>query len=319
MLSSRADLSIADVGREQISYADVVEASLRLGGRVKRTGLRTVGESGPKVKCENRQRSGSFKFRGAVNALEVLTPSAVVTASSGNHALALAYAAKASPTVVTVTAVMQCSAPIHKQQVARCAGIEVLLVDGDVDDRNAFAASVASERGAVLIPSSDHAAVISGQGTVVLEILDQDPDVEWIFVPVGGGGLAAGAILAAAQRPGVRIIGVEPDGADDASRSFREKRRIRTENARTICDGVRHVELAELARPIIMGGIFDIVTVPDEAVMAAQAILQSVGVSAEPTGALAYAGALFAGRRNSVAIVTGGNTAERLTQLKARV
>lgn len=300
-------------GPPPVTRRDVVDAASRLENRVVRTPLVAFEGIAPKLKCEGLQFTGSFKYRGALNAIEVLEPSSVVTASSGNHALALAHA---TPPGTPLTVVMQSTAPQHKQRMARAAGIRVQLIDGDVSARDMLAERLALETGATLISSSDHRAVIAGQGTVALEILQQDEDLEWIFVPVGGGGLAAGSILAVENCGRVRIVGVEPEGADDASRSFITGVRTAVTDVRTICDGVRHTELADLPRPIIMAGIHDIVTVSDDEVRSAQCLLHRLGVAAESTGALAFAGALRDQRRNAVAVVSGGNDAFPASHLR---
>ncbi len=269
----------------------------------RRTRVASTPDKHIRLKCENEQVSGSFKYRGAVNALRCCRRQPIVTASSGNHALALAEAIE-RPDQLTV--VMQHTASPHKKQLLRQRGVDVVTCDGSTSDRNRVARELASARGAHMIPSSDHPAVIAGQATVAAEISEQCPESQYIFVPVGGGGLAAGCVteLTGSQ---IGVIGVEPSGAADAQLSLLIGQRVRLDDVVTICDGVRHASLGDLTYPIIAEGIEDIVVVEDADVIEAQRALAAIGIVAEPTGALAYAGALRHTRPASVAVISGGN------------
>ncbi len=296
--------SVSPVTEGELSRAAVDDAMTRIASRVALTPLSRSDQFGVLLKCEHLQVGGSFKFRGAANAVSAIGPERIVTASSGNHAISLALVA---PHGVPVTAVMQRSAPLHKRRLAAAVGVEIMLCHGDHQARDEMARTVAEQRGADLIPSSDHVAVMAGQGTVLDEIMRQDPTVEVVFVPLGGGGLAAGAIVAARRYPHVRVIGVQPTGADAAARSRSAGRRVQIAGTDTICDGVRHREVSRLAWDVIAGGIADIVTVTDVDVVRSQRRLRADGYIVEPTGALALAGALRHPQARTAVVLSGGN------------
>ena len=263
------------------------------------------------LKPENQQPTGSFKIRGATNAIAELKPASVITHSSGNHGAALAFAAKAAG--IPCTVVMPDAAPDIKVDAVRALDAEVIIVPPD--QRTSTAERLAASRGATLVPPFDHRHIIAGQGTIGLEILSELPDVDVILVPVGGGGMISGVATAVkALRPNARIIGVEPELAADAQESLQRDRLIAwpTEKTyRTVADGVR-TGLSPLTFAHVRNLVDDIVTVSDEEILRTVAVLaKDVPLVAEPTGALTTAAYLF--RRGwmppgkTVAVVSGGN------------
>lgn len=267
------------------------------------------------LKCENLQRAGAFKFRGAWNMLGALEPAVrsrgVVCWSSGNHAQAVALAARLHgiPAVV----VMPSDAPAPKLAATRAYGAEVVHHDRLGLEREELAARVARERGLAQVPPFDHPDVVAGQGTAAAELLESHGPLDAVLVPVGGAGLLSGTGLAAAvDGRGTRVIGVEPAGADDAARSFASGRLERVEHPDTICDGARPKVISELTLGLIRRYAADVVTIADaEVVRAMRFLWERVKLVVEPTGALAVA-ALLSGRvrlpgaRVGV-IVSGGN------------
>ncbi len=215
---------------ETVTFSDVQSAVERLAGQAHRTPVvtsRTFDQvAGCRVffKCENLQRAGAFKFRGAYNALSQLTPEqrrrGVVAFSSGNHAQGLALAAKVLG--IPATVVMPSDAPQIKTEATRGYGAEIVLYERLTGDREAIARQLADERGLTVIPPFDHPHIIAGQGTAALELFQDVPDLDVLITPVGGGGLISGCATAAkAMRPGVRVMGVETEPANDAWQSLR--------------------------------------------------------------------------------------------------
>lgn len=291
-----------------LTRSDVEVAHREMHNAAIRTPLLSLPLTGIFLKAESAQRSGSFKFRGAFNALRYHEPTRVVTGSSGNHGIALALGA--AERGVPCTVFMTAGSSTYKQdQITHQGGI-VVLCDGDNEHRDALARGFAHESGATFISSHNDRAIIVGQGTVALEVLSQLPRATDIYVPVGAGGLLAGVCLAT-QGGAVRIVGVEPAGADAFARSLVGGDRIRLDAADTICDGVRAAEPGELAFETAAPLVDRIVVVSDDQVTAALSRLAAVGLRSEITGALALAGALADPRRgnHAVAVVTGGNTA----------
>jgi threonine dehydratase len=304
------------------TYDDVVAAAERLRGIAHRTPVltsHTVDErAGARVflKCENFQRMGAFKFRGAYNALARLTADerrrGVITYSSGNHAQAVALAGRLLGAPVTV--VMPSDAPAVKVAATRGYGGEVVLYDREAGPtREEIGARLASERGLVLIPPFDHPDVIAGQGTAALELFGETEALDLLLVPCGGGGLLSGCALAArALAPECRVVGVEPANADDATRSFRTRTLHTVHNPDTIADGVRTPSLGKITFPLVLQNVDDMVTVSEEAIVAATVFLWNrMKIVVEPTGALPAA-ALFEGavpaRGLRVGmVVSGGN------------
>jgi threonine dehydratase len=230
------------------TFADVESAARQIAGAAHRTPVatsRTVDtRTGARLffKCENLQRAGAFKFRGAYNALSRLTPDerrrGVVTFSSGNHAQAIALAGQVLevPRVI----VMPSDAPAVKRIATEGYGGEVVLYDREREDREAIGQRLARERGLTLVPPYDHPHIIAGQGTAARELIEEVGPLDVLFVPCGGGGLLSGsAIACAAMAPACRVIGVEPATGDDATRSFRTKQLQTVHNPKTVADGAR--------------------------------------------------------------------------------
>jgi threonine dehydratase len=288
-----------------IRYADVEAAAERLAGHAHRTPVltsRTVNDrTGAEVffKCENLQRIGAFKFRGAFNALSQLSPAdrarGVLSFSSGNHAQAVALAGKLLG--IRVTIVMPSDAPPVKIEATRGYGAERIV----------------RERGLTMIPPFDHPQIIAGQGTAAKELIEDAGKLDYLFVPVSGGGLISGCAVAASHlSPGCKVIGVEPEAGDDATRSFRTKTLQSCYNPETIADGARTHSLGKLTFPLILRYVHDMVTVSDAELARATIYLwERMKIVVEPTGALGAAG-LFerglpvAGKRVGV-ILSGGN------------
>lgn len=293
-----------------VSAADVREAARRLRRRVHHTPLVTLDHLGLAVKCESLQGIGAFKIRGASNAILGLRPVGVVTASSGNHGMAVAAAAAAAG-IPAVVVMPDNATPYKRGWVARL-GAEVLISAPETGARNAAALAVAEERGLTLIPAYDHPLVIAGQGTCGLEIAEQAAGAAIVLVPLGGGGLLSGIAVALrdALGPRLRIVGVEPEDGDDTVRSLRAGRRLSVPAPRTICDGARNTIPGELTFPIVEALVDEVVAVTDAEVVEAVRALAAAGLVVEPTGALAVAAALRrprAGAGLTVCVVTGRN------------
>jgi threonine dehydratase len=304
-----------------VSYADVHAAAARIAPHVHRTPVQTSasvdGRTGAKVflKCENFQRAGAFKSRGAFNALLQLDDAqrrrGVLAYSSGNHAQAVALAAR--DLGVHAVIVMPTDAPEVKFAATRGYGAEVITYDRTSVEREVLAASIARERGLAVIPPFDHAHIVAGQGTAAKELFDEVGTLDWLFVPCGGGGLISGSALAAeALSPGCRVVGVEPAAGDDATRSFRTRTLQTCHNPETIADGARTHSLGVVTFPIVMAKVHDMVTVDDAELLRAMFYLwERMKIVVEPTGALGAAG-LF-GRHRALAgsrigvLISGGN------------
>jgi len=304
-----------------VTYADVAAAAATLAGHAHRTPVltsRTVdARTGARVyfKCENFQRIGAFKFRGAFNALSRLPDEqkrrGVLAYSSGNHAQAVALAAQLLGMEAVI--VMPRDAPQVKLAATRGYGAEVVTYDKHAETREALAARIAAERGLAVIPPYDHPHVIAGQGTAAKELFEETGPLDWLLVCCGGGGLISGCALAAhALSPGCRVVGVEPEAGDDATRSFRTRTLQTCHNPDTIADGARTHSLGKLTFPLVLRYVHDMVTVDDTALLRAMLYLwERMKIVVEPTGALAAAG-LFEGRVDARGarvgvIVSGGN------------
>lgn len=303
------------------TYADVEDAARRLAGVAHRTPVMTsrlIDErAGARLffKCENLQRAGAFKFRGAYNALSYLSDDerrrGVVTFSSGNHAQAMALAGQwlQIPRVI----VMPQDAPSVKKAATLAYGAEVIVYDRATQDREVLGRQVATDRGLTLIPPYDHPHVIAGQGTAARELFEQVGPLDVLFVPCGGGGLLSGSALAArALSPRCEVIGVEPASADDANRSFRTRTLQTVTDPQTVADGARTPSLGTLTFPLVLALVADMMTVNDPAVVQTMFYLwERLKVVVEPTGALGAAAALddsqrIRGKRVGV-ILSGGN------------
>lgn len=303
------------------TYADVEAAATRLAGVAHRTPVLTSrtldGDTGMQFffKCENLQRMGAFKFRGASNALALLSDAqrkaGVVTFSSGNHAQAVALAAQLAG--LSATIIMPKDAPPAKLAATRGYGAEVVLYDRYVDDREQMAQDLARQHGYTLIPPYDHPQVIAGQGTAARELLQDVGPLDALFTPLGGGGLLAGTALAArALAPERRVYGVEPEAGDDGRRSFHSGAIVRIAPPRTIADGAQTQQLGRYTFPIILQGVADVVVASDDELLESMRFFaERMKLVVEPTGCLGLAGARrmqreLAGARVGV-ILSGGN------------
>jgi threonine dehydratase len=309
-------------GSALVTYADVAAAAERLEGVAHRTPVATSSQfdalSGAQAffKCENLQRMGAFKFRGAYNALSLLDPEerkrGVVAFSSGNHAQAVALAGRLLG--VPATIVMPADAPAVKVAATRGYGAEVVFYDrARGESREQIAKAITEKKGASLVPPFDHLAVIAGQGTAAKELFEDVGPLDLLFVCCGGAGLLSGCAIAAHHlSPGIRVIGVEPAAGDDAARSLRTRTLQRVENPQTIADGARTESLGAFTFPLVLRHVQDIITVTDAQLVEAMRFLwERMKLVVEPTGALATAGVLAGpidvrNRRVGI-ILSGGN------------
>lgn len=305
-----------------VGYPDVAAAAARLDGVAHRTPVLTSRTLDDRVgaevhlKCENFQRAGAFKFRGAYNTLwlhrEMNPEQPVVTFSSGNHAQAVALAG--SLLGVATTIVMPHDAPSVKLAATRGYGAEVVLYDRGEENREAKAKAIAEATGAAVIPAYDDARIIAGQGTASMELFEEVGALDFLLICCGGGGVLAGGALAAAElAPECRVIGVEPKQADDGLRSFHSGSLVSISDPQTIADGARTPSLGELNFAVIRELVAEMVAVEeDEIVEAVRFAWERLKIVAEPTGVLALA-ALLAGRIEGVeeqrigVVITGGN------------
>jgi len=303
-----------------LSWTLIQEARARIAPLVHATPVLTSTtldeESGARLffKCENFQKGGAFKARGASNAVfslpEAQVRHGVATHSSGNHAAALARAARLRG--IPAYIVMPDNTPLAKRAAVERQGAHITLCEPTLAARERAAAAVIARTGAVLVHPYDDLSVMAGQGTVGAELLEQVPDLELLLAPVSGGGLLSGiAVAAKTLRPSLRVIGVEPAGADDAQRSLRAGRIVPCERPDTIADGLRATigvrPFAEFLRHVD-----DVVTVSDEAIVSAMRhIWEVMKIIVEPSGAAAYAaigaGALQARGRRVGVVLSGGN------------
>jgi threonine dehydratase len=304
-----------------IGIDDVRAAAARLSGVAHRTPVltsRTLDEQvGASVflKAECLQRGGAFKFRGAYNMISSLSDGArrrgVAAYSSGNHAQAVAIASRLLGSSAVI--LMPADTPPAKLAATRGYGAEVITYDRYTEDREAMGAALAQERGLTLVPPYEHPAIMAGQGTAALELLDEVPDLDLLLAPVGGGGLVAGCATAAkAVRPGIRVVGVEPEAGDDTLRSLQAGERVRIETPRTIADGQQADIPGALTFAVNSRLLDGIELVSDAEILAAMAFLfDRMKLVTEPSGASAV-GALMAGRITAAGlrvgvVVSGGN------------
>ncbi len=313
-----------------ITFSDVEAAAARLQGVAHRTPVatsRTANEiTGAKLffKCENLQRMGAFKFRGAFNALAQFSPAqrikGAIAFSSGNHAQAIALSARllGMPALI----VMPHDAPPLKIAATRGYGAEVVLYDRYTQDREALGRQLATERGMTLIPPYDHPQVMAGQGTAALELLEDVGALDVLLVCVGGGGLISGCAVAARHlAPDCRVIGVEPEAGNDVQMSLRKGEIVHIDVPKTIADGAQTQHTGKLTFPVIQALVGDVLTVSDaQLVRTMRFFMERMKLVVEPTGCLAAAAALegvvpLRGKRVGV-IVSGGNIdAARYAQL----
>jgi threo-3-hydroxy-L-aspartate ammonia-lyase len=314
------------------TYADVEAAAQRLKGHAHRTpvltsqrvdeelGLRLV------VKCENFQRMGAFKFRGAFNALSRFSDeqrrAGVVTYSSGNHAQAIALAARILG--IPATIVMPHDAPALKVAATKGYGAEVVVYDRYSEDREEIGTALATQRGLTLVPPYDHPDVVAGQGTATKELFEEVGELDALFVPLGGGGLISGAALATrALAPSCKVYGVEPEAGDDVLRSLRSGEIVHIDTPVTIADGAQTQHVGVVPFEIIKREVDDVFTASDaELVDAMRVFASTFKIVVEPTGCLGFAAVRrlaprMAGQRVGV-IVSGGNIdVERFAALLA--
>jgi threo-3-hydroxy-L-aspartate ammonia-lyase len=305
----------------QVSYADVAAAAQRLQGVAHRTPVLSSRQAdalaGARLffKCENLQRAGAFKFRGAYNAVSLIPASdkqrGVVTHSSGNHAQAIALAASLAgiPAVI----VMPKDAPASKLAATRGYGADIVAYDRETENREQIAEAIARERNMTLIPPYDHPHVVAGQGTAARELLEDAGPLDYLLVCLGGGGLLSGCAIAAnALAPGCKVIGVEPEAGNDGQQSFRAKSIVEIAVPATIADGARTTHVGAVNLPIMLRYVHDVVTVGDaELISAMRFFAERMKLVVEPTGCLAAAAALtrkvdFGGKRVGV-VISGGN------------
>jgi threonine dehydratase len=303
------------------TYADVEAAADRIRGHAHRTPVltsrRVDEEVGARLffKCENFQRMGAFKFRGAFNALSrfdvAQRRAGVVAYSSGNHAQAVALAA--GLLAIPATIVMPHDAPASKMAATKGYGARIVEYDRYTQDREEISRALAAEHGLTLLPPYDHPDVIAGQGTAVKELIEEVGELDALFVCLGGGGLLSGSALAArALSPACRIYGVEPEAGDDGLQSLRAGRIVHIDTPATIADGAQTQHLGAFTFEIIRRDVDDIHTATDaELIDAMRVFAATLKIVVEPTGCLGFAavrrrGAELAGQRVGV-VVSGGN------------
>jgi len=303
------------------TYDDVIAAATRLEGHAHRTPVlqsQTADERwGARFffKCENFQRMGAFKFRGAFNALSKFDAAqrkgGVIAFSSGNHAQAVALSARllSMPAVI----VMPKDAPAAKVAATKGYGAEVVMYDRFTEDREALTKRLAQERGMTMIPPYDHPDVLAGQGTAVKELIEAAGPLDQLFVCLGGGGLLSGSALSArALAPDCKVYGVEPEAGNDGQQSLRAGKIVHIDTPKTIADGAQTQHLGAYTFGIIRRDVDDIFTVTDEQLVEAMRFFaERMKIVVEPTGCLAFAGAIAAGKaiagQRIGIVVSGGN------------
>lgn len=303
------------------TFEDVVAASERIAGVAHATPVLTSStvnaELGAEVffKCENFQRMGAFKFRGAYNALSRFTPeqrkAGVVAFSSGNHAQGVALSAKLLG--IPATIVMPHDAPAAKVAATRGYGATVVIYDRYTEDREQIGRDLAAKHGLTLIPPYDHADVIAGQGTAAKELFEEVGRLDYVFAPLGGGGLLSGTALATrALSPSAKLFGVEPEAGSDGQQSFRSGSIVHIDTPKTIADGAQTQHLGNLTFPIIQRDVDDILTASDEQLRAEMRFFaERMKIVVEPTSGLGLAAARamkeqLQGKRVGI-IISGGN------------
>jgi threonine dehydratase len=304
-----------------VTFEDIQAASERIRPIAKRTPVtRSRGFDAATgvtafFKCENMQTGGAFKIRGAANFLRSIPkadlPRGVVAFSSGNHAQAVAIAAR--DLGVKATLVMPTDAPKLKLAATRAQGAEIVIYDRFTEDRAAIGARISAETGATLVPPFDHPWIVAGQGTTALEFLEEVPDLDAIVVPIGGGGLMSGcSIVARHLRPEMHVFGVEPETANDAALSLAAGKRIEIAPPDTIADGLRVPQLGELTFSIIQKNVERVLLVSDDEIReAVKWLLLRMKILVEPSGAATAAAALSKklpeGLKRVGIVLSGGN------------
>ncbi|SDA79036.1 threo-3-hydroxy-L-aspartate ammonia-lyase [Sinorhizobium sp. NFACC03] len=314
-------VSAAEAALRLPTFDDVQAARDRIAGMAHRTPVLTSrtadAATGARLffKAENFQRAGAFKFRGAYNAIAALQEGGqkrgVVAFSSGNHAQAIAYAARLQGVAATI--VMPKDAPEMKVAATRAYGADVVFYDRYTEDRSAISAKLAAERDAVLIPPFDHPDVIAGQGTAALELIEEVGELDLIVTPLGGGGLLAGTALSAKERsPGAVVVGVEPEAGNDGQQSLRKGEIVHIPVPKSIADGALTNHIGEHNFPILKRDVREVVTVSDaQLVETMRFFAERMKMIVEPTGCLAAAAVLqgvlpCAGQRVGI-VISGGN------------
>ena len=304
-----------------INYADIQSAAARLAGTAHRTPVATSRTANQRTgaelffKCENLQRMGAFKFRGAYNALSQFTPeqrrAGVVAFSSGNHAQAIALSGRLLG--IPATIVMPNDAPLMKVDATRGYGAEVQLYNRYEEDREAIGRQLADTRGMTLIPPFDHPHVMAGQGTAALELIEDAGSLDVLLVCVGGGGLSSGCAVAAKHSlPQCRVIGVEPEAGSDVQQSLRRGEIVHIDVPQTIADGAQTQAPGRFTFQVIRALVDDVLTVTDrQLVLTMRFFAERMKMVVEPTGCLAAAAVLegmldVRGLRVGI-IISGGN------------
>jgi threonine dehydratase len=305
----------------EVTFEDIQRAAERIKGLAQRTPVMTSHAFNEKsgvdavFKCENFQKGGAFKIRGAANFLRSIPKDelarGVVAYSSGNHAQAVAIAAKSVGAPATL--VMPEDAPRSKMEATRAQGPRIITYDRFKEDRGAIGAKISAESGAILVPPYDHPWTMAGQGTAAIELLDQAPDLDALVICIGGGGLIAGCAIAAKHlKPSIRIFGVEPANASDSYQSFAVGKRVEISAPDTIADGLRSPSPGKLTFPVIQKHVEKIVLVSeDEIKVTVKFLLTRMKILVEPSGAVSAAAAMFGklpvGLGRVGIILSGGN------------
>ena len=303
------------------SFEDVLKARERIAGMAHRTPVLTSRTADERIgatvffKAENLQRAGAFKFRGAYNAIAALDPAVrangVVAYSSGNHAQAVAYAARLHG--ISATIIMPKDAPAMKLAATRGYGAEIVFYDRYSEDRKSICRGIAARTGAALIPPYDHPDVIAGQGTAALELIEEVGEIDLLVVPLGGGGLLAGSALSArAMAPSCGVVGVEPEAGNDGQQSLRKGGIVRIPVPKSIADGALVTHIGNHNFPILKQNVADIVTVTDDQLIeTVRFFAERMKIIVEPTGCLGAAavlhGAIAARAKRVGVVLSGGN------------
>lgn len=303
------------------TYQDVEAAAQRIAGFAHKTPVLTSTTANKEFggelffKCENFQRMGAFKFRGAFNALSLLSPeqkkAGVIAFSSGNHAQGIALAAQLLH--IPATILMPNDAPAVKVAATQGYGATVIRFDRYKEDREVLCQQLATQQGLTIIPPYDHPDIIAGQGTAAKELIDEVGELDALFVCLGGGGLLSGCAIATRKlSPNCQIYGVEPLAGNDAQQSFRRGEIVHIDTPKTIADGAQTQHLGNYTFAVIKNKVDDIFTVTDEQLIDRMKFYaERMKIIVEPTGCLSYAAALahkeqFQGKRVGI-IVSGGN------------
>jgi threonine dehydratase len=305
----------------EVTFEDIQRAAGRIKNIAQRTPVMTSHAFNEKsgadavFKCENMQKGGAFKIRGAANFLYSIPkdelPRGVVAFSSGNHAQAVAIAAKSVGAPATL--VMPEDAPRSKMEATRSHGPRIITFNRFKDDRDAMGAQISAETGAALVPPYDHPWTMAGAGTVALEFLEQVPDLDALVICIGGGGLIAGCSIAAKHiKPSIRIFGVEPANASDTYQSFESGKRVKIPAPDTIADGLRSPSPGELTFPVIQHHVEKIVLVSEDEIRETMKfLLTRMKILVEPSGAVSAAAVMFgklpAGLGRVGIVLSGGN------------